>query len=83
MPSETAIYEWLWAVLEKAWWTLRYFPWHHALDVGVMTILVYQIYIRLLGTKAMRSAIALNGAFFNSQRMLSQYLRNAYFPSEG
>lgn len=26
----------------------------------------------------MRSAIALNGAFFNSQRMLWQYLRNAY-----
>jgi starch phosphorylase len=27
----------------------------------------------------MRSAIALNGAFFNTQRMLSQYVRNAYF----
>jgi starch phosphorylase len=28
----------------------------------------------------MRNAIALNGAFFNTQRMLLQYLTNAYFP---
>jgi starch phosphorylase len=27
-----------------------------------------------------RSAISLNGSFFNSQRMLSQYVANAYFP---
>ncbi len=33
--------------------------------------------------EVMRAAIALNGAFFNSQRMLSQYLRNAYFSTEG
>jgi starch phosphorylase len=26
----------------------------------------------------MRSAIALNGSFFNTQRMISQYARNAY-----
>ncbi|MGH8106904.1 MAG: glycogen/starch/alpha-glucan phosphorylase, partial [Arenimonas sp.] len=26
----------------------------------------------------MRSAIALNGSFFNTQRMVSQYMRNAY-----
>ena len=30
-----------------------------------------------------RSTIALNGAFFNTQRMLTQYLRNAYFPTNG
>ena len=30
--------------------------------------------------KVMRSAIAMNGSFFNTQRMVSQYLRNAYFP---
>jgi starch phosphorylase len=30
--------------------------------------------------EVMRSAIALNGSFFNAQRMLSQYVRNAYFP---
>ena len=29
-------------------------------------------------TEVMRSAIAFNGSFFNTQRMLSQYLRNAY-----
>jgi len=28
-----------------------------------------------------RSAIALNGSFFNTQRMLSQYMRNAYAPA--
>jgi len=30
----------------------------------------------------MRSAIALNGAFFNTQRMMAQYVMNAYFPAE-
>jgi starch phosphorylase len=29
-----------------------------------------------------RSAIALNGSFFNTQRMVFQYLRNAYFGAE-
>jgi hypothetical protein len=28
----------------------------------------------------MRSAIALNGSFFNTQRMLAQYVSNAYYP---
>jgi len=28
--------------------------------------------------EVMRSAIALNASFFNSQRMMSQYLKNAY-----
>jgi starch phosphorylase len=32
--------------------------------------------------KVMRSAIALNGSFFNTQRMVFQYLRNAYFGVE-
>ncbi len=31
--------------------------------------------------EVMRSAIALNGSFFNTQRMVEQYLRNAYFPT--
>jgi starch phosphorylase len=30
-----------------------------------------------------RSAIALNGCFFNAQRMVSQYLLNAYLPTGG
>lgn len=29
----------------------------------------------------MRSTIALNGSFFNTQRMVSQYVTNAYFPA--
>jgi starch phosphorylase len=32
-------------------------------------------------TQVMRSAIALNGSFFNTQRMLFQYVRNAYAPA--
>jgi starch phosphorylase len=30
----------------------------------------------------MRSAIAINGSFFNTQRMLSQYVANAYAPAD-
>jgi len=30
--------------------------------------------------EVMRSAIALNGSFFNTQRMLAQYVSNAYYP---
>lgn len=33
--------------------------------------------------KVMRSAIAFNGSFFNTQRMVLQYLRNAYFGVDG
>jgi starch phosphorylase len=32
--------------------------------------------------KVRRSTIALNGSFFNTQRMVSQYVTNAYFPFE-
>ena len=32
--------------------------------------------------RVMRSAIALNGSYFNTQRMLEQYVLNAYFPEE-
>lgn len=31
--------------------------------------------------EVMRSAIALNGSFFNAQRMMFQYLKNAYLPT--
>ncbi|HEY7877236.1 MAG TPA: alpha-glucan family phosphorylase [Gemmatimonadaceae bacterium] len=31
--------------------------------------------------EVMRHAIALNGSFFNTQRMVGQYVRNAYFPT--
>jgi glycogen phosphorylase len=30
--------------------------------------------------QVMRNAIALNGSFFNTQRMVGQYVHNAYFP---
>ncbi len=36
------------------WMMLTYFPWRHLLDVALMTFVVYQIYIRLRGTRAMR-----------------------------
>jgi glycogen phosphorylase len=32
--------------------------------------------------RVMRSTIALNGSFFNTQRMVLQYFRNAYFGVE-
>jgi starch phosphorylase len=32
--------------------------------------------------EVMRSTIAINGAFFNTQRMILQYLSNAYFPAD-
>jgi starch phosphorylase len=32
--------------------------------------------------EVMRSAIAINGSFFNTQRMVAQYLANAYFPEQ-
>jgi starch phosphorylase len=32
--------------------------------------------------EVMRFAIALNGSFFNTQRMVQQYVRNAYFPDQ-
>ena len=32
--------------------------------------------------EVMRGAISLNGSFFNTQRMVEQYLRNAYFPAQ-
>ena len=32
--------------------------------------------------EVMRGAIAINGSFFNSHRMLDQYVNNAYFPGE-
>jgi starch phosphorylase len=33
--------------------------------------------------QVMRSAVALNGSFFNTQRMVSQYVRNAYARGSG
>jgi len=33
--------------------------------------------------EVMRSSIAVNGSFFNTQRVVSQYVMNAYFPKQG
>jgi starch phosphorylase len=33
--------------------------------------------------QVMRSAISINGSFFNTQRMVAQYVSNAYFPGNG
>jgi uncharacterized protein (TIGR00159 family) len=54
VPSDTTVYAWISAALKQVWWALWYFPWHHLVDIGLMTFVVYQIYIRLRGTKAMR-----------------------------
>ena len=44
-------------------------------------VILPQFYGRPLGfAEVMRSAISLNGSFFNTQRMVSQYLNHAYFP---
>ncbi len=44
-------------------------------------VILPQFYGRPLGfAEVMRSAISLNGSFFNTQRMVSQYLNNAYYP---
>jgi starch phosphorylase len=44
-------------------------------------VIVPMFYGRPLAfARVMRSAIALNGSFFNGQRMLFQYLQNAYRP---
>jgi starch phosphorylase len=32
--------------------------------------------------EVMRSAISINGSFFNTQRMVEQYVRNAYYPED-
>jgi starch phosphorylase len=37
---------------------------------------------RDLWRRIMRSTIALNGSFFNTQRMLEQYVLNAYYPEQ-
>ena len=44
-------------------------------------VILPQFYGRPLGfAEVMRSAISLNGSFFNTQRMVSQYLNHAYYP---
>jgi len=44
----------VWAELGQVGQALWYFPWHHLVDIGIMTFIVYQAYIRFRGTRAMR-----------------------------
>jgi starch phosphorylase len=45
------------------------------------SIIVPMYYGRPLAfAEVMRSAISVNGSFFNTHRMLDQYVHNAYFP---
>lgn len=54
MEFGTTVFPWISAALEQVWGIFTYIPWHHLLDIGLMTLLVYQIYVRLRGTRAMR-----------------------------
>jgi starch phosphorylase len=45
-------------------------------------IIIPMYYLRPIAyTWVMRNAIALNGSYYNSQRMLVQYIKNAYYPT--
>jgi starch phosphorylase len=52
---------------------------------GKLERVILPLYYRspLAYAEVMRHAIALNGSFFNTQRMVQQYMRNAYFPVLG
>ncbi len=54
MESVAAVFQGIRGAVEQVWRTVRYFPWHHLLDIGLITLVVYQIYIHLRGTRAMR-----------------------------
>lgn len=79
MESETPVFSWLWGVLEQVGVTLRYFPWHHLLDIVLMTLLVYQVYIRLRGTRAMRvvAGIAVLGLGYLIARAADMFLTSS------
>jgi starch phosphorylase len=50
------------------------------MGISVEMIILPMFYSRASGyAEVRRSAISINGSFFNTQRMLSQYLPNAYF----
>jgi uncharacterized protein (TIGR00159 family) len=50
----TALGQKVWAELGQVGQALWHFPWHHLVDIGIMTFIVYQAYIRFRGTRAMR-----------------------------
>lgn len=54
MESGPKVFQDVWAALEQLWSVFRLFPGHHLLDIGLMTFVVYQVYVRFRGTRAMR-----------------------------
>lgn len=63
-------------------------PEDHEIEIASLYDKLERVILPLFYTRpksyaaVMRSCIALNGAFFNTQRMLSQYVMNAYFPED-
>jgi starch phosphorylase len=60
-------------------------PGHEAQSLyGKLEHVIAPLFYRrpLAFAEVMRSAIALNGSFFNAQRMVAQYLLNAYHPAQ-
>ena len=72
-----------WSIGEKLWSPGE--PSDSAEDAGSLYTKLEQVILPLFYQKqerfidVMRGAIALNGSFFNTQRMLQQYVLNAYF----
>ncbi|MFQ5656481.1 MAG: diadenylate cyclase [Candidatus Methylomirabilales bacterium] len=54
MESGPKVFQDVWAALEQLWFVFRRFPGNHLLDIGLMTFVVYQVYVRFRGTRAMR-----------------------------
>ena len=55
----------------------------NSLYAKLETVIIPMFYGRLRDyATVMRSAIAINGSFFNTQRMVSQYISNAYFQED-
>jgi diadenylate cyclase len=54
MESVTTAFWQVGAMLGQVGQVLWYFPWHHLIDIGLMTFIVYQVYIRFRGTRAVR-----------------------------
>ena len=79
MESGAPVLSWAGAGIEQVWVTLRYFPWHHLLDIALMTFLVYQVYIRLRGTRAMRvvAGIAVLGLGYLIARAADMFLTSS------
>jgi diadenylate cyclase len=45
---------WAWPPFEWGWDVVQHIPWSNLLDIGIMTFIVYQAYLRFRGTRAIR-----------------------------